>query len=312
MAPPVEWKPNMLARLLIATYLVQLLTGALLSAWWFADSHQGGPLLLLAVAGGVAWIVWWQAVIIGFAMLKSRPAGPIAPWIKAAWGEFKAALLIFGLRQPWGRTKPMVLPHEMPSKTDSSALPVLLVHGFICNHRVWNKVAHALRHEGHTVLSLDLEPLFASIDDYAPLINHAVDTLLSQTGASKVVLVGHSMGGLAIRAWMRAFGTEKAARVITLGTPHQGTQVSQWFSTPNGRQMAWHSDWLADLSQSETPAHRQLMRLALTHHDNIVHPQRAQTLDGVQVTEFTGIGHLQMCLDNDVIRWLVQQVHDAQ
>jgi hypothetical protein len=54
------------------------------------------------------------------------------------------------------------------------------------------------------------------------------------------------------------------------------------------------------------------MRLALTHHDNIVHPQRAQTLDGAHVTEFTGIGHLQMCLDDEVIRWLVQQAHDAQ
>jgi pimeloyl-ACP methyl ester carboxylesterase len=127
-----------------------------------------------------------------------------------------------------------------------------------------------------------------------------------------VVLVGHSMGGLAIRAWMRAFGTEKVARVITLGTPHQGTQVPQWFRTPNVRQMAWHSTWLSELSQSETPAHRQLMHLALTHHDNIVHPQREQTLDGVQVTEFIGIGHLQMCIDDDVIRWLVQRVQGAQ
>jgi predicted alpha/beta hydrolase family esterase len=302
----------MLARLLLATYLVQLLTGALLSAWLLADSHQGGTLLLLALAGGLAWIVMWQAVIIGIAMLQSRPAGPLAPWVKAAWGEFKAALLIFGLRQPWVRTKPVVLPPLTHAKADPSALPVLLVHGFICNHRVWNKVSNALRHEGHSVLSLDLEPLFASIDDYAPLINRALDSLLSQTGASKVVLVGHSMGGLAIRAWMRAFGTEKVARIITLGTPHQGTQVPQWFRTPNVRQMAWHSAWLTELSQSETPAHRQLMHLALTHHDKFVHPQREQTLDGVQVTEFSGIGHLQMCLDDEVIHWLVEQVHDAQ
>jgi pimeloyl-ACP methyl ester carboxylesterase len=302
----------MLARLLIATYLVQMLTGALLTAWWLADSHQGGALVLLAMAGGVAWIVFWQAVIIGFAMFKSRPEGPLSPWIKAGWGEFRAALLIFVLRQPWVRTKPVVLPPLMPSQADPAALPVLLVHGFICNHRVWNKVSLALRRDGHTVLSLDLEPLFASIDDYAPMINHAVDTLLGQTGASKVVLVGHSMGGLAIRAWMRAFGTERVARIITLGTPHQGTQIPQWFSIPNVSQMAWHSDWLADLSQSETPAHRELMHLALTHHDHVVHPQRAQTLDGVQVSEFTGIGHMQMCLDNEVIRWLVQRVHDAQ
>jgi pimeloyl-ACP methyl ester carboxylesterase len=157
-------------------------------------------------------------------------------------------------------------------------------------------------------LAIDLEPLFTSIDDYAVLIERAVTQLTTQTGAPRVVLVGHSMGGLAIRAWMRAHGTAKVARVITLGTPHQGTRVSQWVSTLNAAQMAYRSPWVTQLDSSETPAHRQLMRLALTHHDNIVHPQHEQVLDGAAVTEFSAIGHLQMCLDDAVIAWLLQQV----
>jgi hypothetical protein len=50
------------------------------------------------------------------------------------------------------------------------------------------------------------------------------------------------------------------------------------------------------------------MHLALTQHDNIVYPQREQRLMGAQVTEFSGIGHLRMCLDDRVIGWLLNEV----
>jgi triacylglycerol esterase/lipase EstA (alpha/beta hydrolase family) len=140
------------------------------------------------------------------------------------------------------------------------------------------------------------------------MIDTAVTRLCTQTGSNQAVLVGHSMGGLAIRAWLRAHGDKRAAKVITLGTPHRGTRAPQWFGTPNGEQMAWGSRWLSDLAQSETPAIRQRMSLALTQHDNIVYPQREQRLEGARVTEFSAIGHLQMCLDDGVIGWLMHEL----
>lgn len=297
----------MLARLLRWIYLVQLLVGGLIGSWAAVQvaPQWGAAALALIPVTALAWVIFWQAVVIGSSMLLSRQPGPMAPWLKAVWGELMAALLIFGLRLPWTRGKPGVLPPTTPSR---SLPPVLFVHGFVCNHRVWDTITPKLRAQGHSVLTLDLEPLFTSIDDYAPLIDQAVTQLCVQTGADQVVLVGHSMGGLAIRAWLRAFGAARAAKIITLGTPHRGTQAPQWASTPNGAQMAWESDWLADLAQSETPATRQRMSLALTQHDNIVYPQCEQQLTGAQVTEFNGIGHLQMCLDNGVIGWLLREV----
>ena len=303
----------MLARLLRLTYLVQLLTGMLLGTWGAVVLMHAwsGAALALVLGGGVGWVVAWQAVIVGFSVLKSRPAGPLWPCLQAFWSEFKAALLIFGLRQPWTKAKPVVLPPLSPPEPGTNALPVLLVHGFVCNHRVWDKAATALRRAGHTVLAIDLEPLFTPIDDYAALVEQAVIELRAQTGVKQVVLVGHSMGGLAIRAWLRAHGSTHAAKIITLGTPHQGTQAPQWLSTPNGTQMMWHSPWLSELAQCESPTVRTLMQLALTRHDNIVYPQRAQVLPDATVTEFSNIGHLAMCLDAEVIRWLVQQAGSA-
>jgi triacylglycerol esterase/lipase EstA (alpha/beta hydrolase family) len=300
----------MLARLLRLTYLVQLIVGGLLGSWAAVQlAPQWGAVALgLIVVGALGWVIFWQAVIISSAMLMSRPDGPLAPWFKAAWGELMAALLTFGLRQPWAGTNPGVLPPTGPARSDLSVLPVLLVHGFVCNHRVWDSITPRLRAQGHSVLALDLEPLFTSIDDYAALIDKGVTELCAQTGCAQVVLVGHSMGGLAIRAWCRAQGYMKAAKIITLGTPHHGTRAPQWVSTPNGEQMAWQSHWLANLASSESVTTRQRMRLAFTQHDNIVYPQGEQLLEGAVATQFSGIGHLQMCLDETVIEWLLREV----
>ncbi len=68
-----------------------------------------------------------------------------------------------------------------------------------------------------------------------------IDSVLRITGADKVILVGHSMGGLAIREYLQrtengihkwwiepgdTLNGHKVAKVVTIGTPHLGTNVS--------------------------------------------------------------------------------------
>jgi pimeloyl-ACP methyl ester carboxylesterase len=170
-------------------------------------------------------------------------------------------------------------------------------------------MAEQLRQAGHPVLAVDLEPLFTSIDRYAPIIEETVNELCRQAGTEQLALVGHSMGGLAIRAWARACGTQRVARIITLGTPHQGTQIDPHPKTPNGQQMAWKSDWLKALQVSERPATLRLMRLAITPQDSIVYPQQEQILDGVPVKIFEGLGHLELSQNSKVSEWVLSELN---
>jgi len=292
----------MLAHLLRFLLAVQVLVGKALGYLLHRWVHA--PLW-----GMVAWaLVLPLAATLALTLESARrsraPGTPMALWWAAVGGEFRAGVRIFLLRQPWTNGTPVVLP----ATASPQRLPVVLVHGYLCNHRIWDDVTTDLRAQGHTVLAVNLEPLFTSIDDYAPIIETAVGALLQATDAKQVVLVGHSMGGLAIRAWMRTFGTARVARVLTLGTPHACTQVEPRTRTPNGRQMLWRSAWLAELLATETPATRGLVHIALTPQDNIVFPQRAQVLPGVPVTEFPGIGHLQMCLDAKVRAWVLHNM----
>jgi pimeloyl-ACP methyl ester carboxylesterase len=61
----------------------------------------------------------------------------------------------------------------------------------------------------------------------------AVKKILQATGAEKIILFGHSMGGLAIREylqnrenWLHDTSTHSVAKLITSGTPHLGSNIS--------------------------------------------------------------------------------------
>jgi triacylglycerol lipase len=294
----------MLARMLRITIAMQMLFGAALGYWLSGNSVGFSGKLPGMLLVGLAAPLVGNTITIALSFFKSRTKEPTALWGRALLGEIVASARFFLLRQPWAFAPPIL----QPATAMQARLPVLLVHGFVCNHRVWEALIPALRAQGHTVLAVNLEPLFCSIDDYAAQIEQGVQTLRQQTGQAQVALLGHSMGGLAIRAWMRRFGTAQVARAITLGTPHAGTHAKALVSTANGVQMGWQSSWLMDLAASETDATRSLLRIALSPQDNIVYPQRAQTLQDVRPTVFEGRGHLQLCTDAGVRLWVCDQL----
>jgi triacylglycerol lipase len=288
----------MLAQLLRRLLFVQIAVGA--GAGYLLVTYGGWPqwsvvVVALALPLGNVWVI---SVIS--ALMSRDPTDGGLRWWRSMLGETWAVVKVFLLRQPWVRGPPNVLP----AQAGTAKVPVVLVHGYLCNHRVWDDMAKALRADGHAVFAVDLEPLFTSIDNYASIIEAAVSQLCQHTGAAKVALVGHSKGGLAIRAWLRAHGNQRAAGVITLGTPHAGTYIASRANTPNGVQMRWQSPWLQELAASEIDAVRALFQIGITVHDNIVYPQRAQVLAGVIPRIFNGIGHVEMCLDPHVIHWV--------
>lgn len=233
---------------------------------------------------------WRQPMADGSSVPLSALAGRIAQ-------EFWCSMLC------WFRLFPLGRPFNVHCAGDAKP-PVLMLHGYGANSGFWHPYSRRLKAAGISHAAINLEPVMADIDSYAPAIDDAVQRLRRVTGAPKVILLCHSMGGLAARAWLRACGSECVARVITLGTPHFGTTLAGYGFGKNVRQMltpAGDSDsWIARLDASESREVRSLVTSIYTRHDNIVSPQSSAILPGAKHITFELVGHVALGFDADV------------
>ncbi len=65
----------------------------------------------------------------------------------------------------------------------------------------------------------------SDVDD-AVLLKNKIDAVLAQTGATKVDLIAHSMGGLVAKSYIAQNGTGSVGKMIFIGTPHLGAPKS--------------------------------------------------------------------------------------
>jgi triacylglycerol esterase/lipase EstA (alpha/beta hydrolase family) len=185
---------------------------------------------------------------------------------------------------------------------------LVLVHGFVCNRGLWNRWMLRLRERDVPFIAVNLEPVFGSISDYASTIEQAVQRMQEVTGLAPV-LVGHSMGGLAIRAWAAAFaGRGRADRIVTIGSPHRGTWLGRFGTSRNAREMAFGTDWQRALEANESEGDFSNFTCFYSHCDNIVFPASTATLPDADNRHVTGSAHVQLIdqpeVFDEVLTWV--------
>ncbi len=147
--------------------------------------------------------------------------------------------------------------------------------------------------------TVTLEPVLGDIDDLVRPLRERIEAVCSETGAQRIALVCHSMGGLTARAYIRACGSERVARLVTIATPHQGSIVARLGPGRNARQMRQGSDWIDALAQARVPADVSAISI-YSLHDNLVAPQDNAMLPGTQLMPLTGLGHNEMLVSRRV------------
>ena len=295
----------MIARFQRAFVLFQLLATAAWLWWWWPQS----PVWALAGAAvplGVFLFVMTTEFVVMHVTNRcdGAPRARVAKVITAWWAEVCSALLVFCWRQPFRHgSQPDWLPPEPTGRRG-----VVLVHGFMCNRGIWLPWFAPLRQAGHAHVAVNLEPVMGSIDDYAATIEDAVLRVTAATGVAPV-LVCHSMGGLAVRAWLRAHhADDRVHRVLTLGTPHGGTWLGRFSRAVNGRQMSLAGDWVVALQRAEPAARAALFTCWYSNCDNIVFPASTAALAGADNRLVDGVAHVQMALHPAVMRACLEEI----
>lgn len=305
----------MVARLSRFILLVQLI--AALSTGWLLYFSTGIP-LFPALAAGVGVIIALRLAITAnnfFICHRHRSFASrwrqLHVWQQAGMflNEFYATMMASSRDMPFR-------PFRMRIAAQPVTLPVLLIHGYGCNSGYWYPMSSALTHAGISHSATDLEPLFCGIDDYVPQVRRMVEALCEETGSPQIILLGHSMGGLVARAYLRACGSDKIAGVITLGTPHHGTVLAAFGAGINSRQMRrwglgherYENPWLEQLTAGETADTRGRIVSIYTHHDNIIAPQTSCHLPGARNRALHGIGHVALGSHPVAIRLTLREI----
>ena len=286
----------------------------------------GGWLWWRGTLTGLQWVALAAGVYFGFRALATAsnflqtwwhrtPRAPehrigVVATLRLLWGEYYTTLLAYSLLFPFEAT---LVPLAPRPAAPGRGTPIVLVPGFACNRGYWVLFARSLERAGlGPVYAVTLEPLLGSIEANAAQLARFAEAICAQTGAPKVALVGHSMGGLVARAWLHAGGAPRIEQIVALGTPNRGTVLAQPLRGlgANLAQMSRDSAWSRALSEHEARPCPVPITAIITPHDNIVAPQDSTWLryPNARNVVLPGVGHLEMVLSVPVVLATIEAV----
>jgi triacylglycerol esterase/lipase EstA (alpha/beta hydrolase family) len=282
-------------------------------AWAAAAVAAGASLWAVIVGAPLAWACVLLAITATWFALAwvYRAARPpearigFAASLRLFWDEFRAI----------GRSGPRMAlyrwlmrdPAPAPAKS-----PVLLLHGVLCNAGVLRGLRRELVARGiGPVYALSYGPPLASIETFADQLAARIDAILDATGASRLAIVGHSMGGVVARAYLRRYGGTKIASMMSLGAPHHGSVHAWLFPGACLAQLRPGNSWLAGLTDSEAAPGTVRIVSLWSWHDSMVAPQTSSRLAGAENIELFGIGHNALLGDRRVFDLVAEELARA-
>lgn len=211
-------------------------------------------------------------------------------------------------------TAPATTTSTVPSTTTTVPAtghdPVLFVHGWNSSSSAFVTMANRFKADGWT----DAELLNWSYDTSqsnkttAQQLAVQVDALLARTGATKVDIVTHSMGGLSSRWYLKFLGgTAKVDDWVSLGGPNHGTDIAYLCFSTACSEMRPGSTFLGQLNVGDESPDPVQHRTWWSPCDEVVNPDSSVAVAGATNTQTACLEHSALHEDATVYA----QVRDA-
>jgi len=299
----------MLARQMRRAQLAELVLYAAFAAWLHG---RGAALTACVLAVPALFLATRLAIVCSMfvlAWLYRAPRAPeerigLARGIAVVLREYAAFLALNFLRTPWEdqalRPDP---PCDAPGNT-----AIVLVHGYFANRACWSPMVAAIEAAGlGPVYVPSCRSHLASIERFVEDLDAAIARV---SRGRRVVLVAHSMGGLAARLWLATHAPGAVVELVTIGSPHHGSALATWAVGENARQMRPGGEWLARLEALEARTPRPPTLSIYSMHDNMVLPQTSSRLAGATNVAVKGVGHVSEFADPAIARLVVEALRE--
>lgn len=236
-------------------------------------------------------------------IVAARRAGYRLPrgQVRSALAEWSVAVTLSAAR-PLG-----FLPLPGTRRQRRGPRPVIMLHGYAMNRANFIPLARRLSVAG-------LGPMYGfeywslgKTASAARRLGEYVERLCARTGSERVDLVGHSMGGMVARYYVsRGRGADRVRNLITIGSPHRGTDVSAvGFGRP-GSELAPNSSFLQRLEAAPVPAKVRITAI-LSRSDALVPTPRGRWR-GVEQIVYDDLGHLSMLASRRVANEIISRL----
>ncbi|MGH3472005.1 MAG: esterase/lipase family protein [Nocardioidaceae bacterium] len=245
--------------------------------------------------------------------------------VEIGWVSAHAATYPLGLLRDRGdelnpqrfRTDGLPLAQRSLLGTDVEAAttPIVLIHGIVDNRTVFAMLRRALRKRGFSrIRSFSYGPQTTDLRAAAERLGEFVENLCEETGCDRVQVVGHSLGGLIGRYYVQCLGGARRVRtLVTLGTPHHGTNAARFVPWPLVQQLRPDSPVIKELAG---PARQCDTRIVAIHSDvdqMIVPPRNARLSHPDLRAEnvlVRGVGHLSLPVNTRIVHLICTTLAD--
>ncbi len=262
-------------------------------------------MVVVSVGAAAAQLRRTPTAVLGAALA----AGQELVWLTAHAATYPVGLLSehTAMEDPRYRTDTLspVSRGLVTGDINASGRPILLVHGIGDNRSAFSILRRTLRRRGYgRITTVNYSPFTSDIRKAAADLARQVERVCAQTGYDDVFLVGHSLGGIIARYYVQCYGgDERVHTLVTLGSPHAGTQLARLAPLPVCQQLRPGSDVMAELAG---PAECRTRFVAIySDRDEVVLPQRSARLDhpDLDVTRIRvhGVGHLALLVNSTVV-----------
>lgn len=183
--------------------------------------------------------------------------------------------------------------------------PVLLIHGLYHNPSAWILFRRRLNKAGYANLyTFGYSSWNSSFFEILSRLEGTLEQVSNRHGGRRVILLGHSLGGLLARACIeRKRNIPRVAAVITLGTPHQGSRLAGLGVGRLARSLVYRGKLIEEMERRRTPNNIPCTAI-LTPMDNMVFPKEALRVP------FPGWEHIETLPVSHV--WLLYDRHTAE
>lgn len=183
-----------------------------------------------------------------------------------------------------------------PAATSAFAhTPILFVHGWSESESLWSTMIRNFEREGWRREELNNWRYNTRQSNVttASEVKAKVEEILRRTGATRIDLITHSMGGLNTRYYIKNLGgTEKVEKWVSLGGPNHGTRTAEACSEQSCVEMRFGSEFLTRLNEGDETPGTVAYATWWSSCDEVINPHESVLLTGATNHEAGCLTHV--------------------